>query len=116
MAKKIYIRESSLEVLRPLPFLTFFEETVKFIKGLLNDPIGTKPSNLLLKYGLDNGMMRMKLLDYDIIQKKENITEPYDERNGKLISRYSVSYKVPKENFKDKIRKLHGDLFSQYNK
>ena len=109
--RKIYIRESSLEVLRPLPFLTFFEEVLKFVKGLLNDPIGTKPSELLEKYGLDNGTLREKLLEYDVIKKKEDISEPFDERSGKMVSRYSVSYKVPKENFKDKIRKLHNDIF-----
>jgi len=112
MSKVIHIKESTYDRIRPLPFLTFFEEVLKFVKGLLNDPIGTKPSELLKKYGFTNGELRKKLLDYNIITKKENITEPFDEENGKMISKYSVSYKVPKENFKDKIRKLHTDTFS----
>jgi hypothetical protein len=111
MKKIIYIKESSLNLLKPLPFLLFFKEIVAFIKGLLNDPIGTKPSETLKKYGFENGILRNKLLDYDIITKKEDISEPYDEESGKMVSRYSVSYKVPKENFKDKIRKLYNDSF-----
>lgn len=112
MSKIIHINESTYDRVKPLPFLTFFEEVLKFIKGLLNDPIGTRPSELLKKYGFENGELRKKLLDYDIITKKENISEPFDEKNGKMVSKYSVSYKVPKENFKNKIRKLHTDEFS----
>lgn len=112
MSKVIHINESSLEILKPLPFLSFFKEVLSFVKGLLNDPIGTKPSETLQKYGFNNGVLRKKLLDYGVITKKENISEPFDETNGKMVSRYSVSYKVPKENFKDKIRKLHSDAFS----
>lgn len=112
MSKIVHINESSLKILKPLPFLPFFKEVLLFVKGLLNDPIGTKPSETLQKYGFNNGTLRKKLLDYGVITKKENISEPFDETNGKMISRYSVSYKVPKENFKDKIRKLHADVFS----
>ena len=111
MSKIVYVNESSLQALKPLPFLSFFKEVLAFVKGLLNDPIGTKPSDVLKKYGFDNGTLRKKLLDYGVITKKENISEPFDETNGKMISRFSVSYRVPKENFKDKIRKLHNDTF-----
>lgn len=93
------------------PFLTFYEEVLKFVKGLLNDPINTKPSTKLKSYGITNGELRQKLYDYDVITKKENIDEPFDETSGKKVSRYYVSYKVHKENFKDKIRKMYNDLF-----
>lgn len=112
MSRIIHINEDKYNELKPLPFLDFYNEVVNFVKGLLNDPIGTEPSDVLRKYGFTNGKLRKYLLDYDIITKKENITEPFDERNGKMVSKYSVSYRVPKENFKDKIRKLHNDVFS----
>ena len=35
----------------------------------------------------------------------------FDETSGKKVSMYYVSYKVHKENFKDKIRKMYNDLF-----
>lgn len=112
----VHINESTFERLleekKPLPFLTFYEEVVKFIKGLLNDPIGTKPSDVLISYGIHNGDLRKKLYDYNVITKDENIDEPYDETSGHKVSRYYVSYKVHKENFKDKIRKLYNDLFN----
>ena len=44
---KALIREESDE----LPFQTFYEETLKFIKGILNDPIGAKPSDILVTHG-----------------------------------------------------------------
>lgn len=113
--KIIHINESKLnkifEEKKELPFLTFYEEVLKFVKGLLNDPINTKPSDTLISYGIHNGDLRKKLYDYNVITKDENIDEPFDETTGDRTSRYYVSYKVHKENFKDKIRKLYNDLF-----
>ena len=115
--KIVHLNESSFkrvltEEKKELPFQTFYEEVLKFIKGLLNDPIGTKPSEILRGYGLHNGMLRKKLLDYGVITKEEDIREPYDETDGNQTSRYYVKYSVPRENFKDKLRKLHGNLVS----
>ena len=121
MSKLIHINESSFnrilvseedENKKELPFQTFYEEVLKFIKGLLNDPIGTKPSEILRDYGLHNGILRKKLLDYDVIKKDEDIREPYDETDGRQESRYYVKYSVPRENFKDKLRKVHSSLTS----
>lgn len=114
--KLIHLSESRfntiLEEKKELPFQTFYEEVLKFIKGLLNDPIGTKPSEILREYGLHNGILRKKLLDFNVIAKEEDIREPYDETDGKQTSRYYVKYSVPRENFKDKLRKLYGVLFN----
>lgn len=117
--KVIHLNETKFKAVlkekKELPFQTFYEEILKFIKGLLNDPIKAKPSDILLSYGLDNSLLRKKISDYGIAVKEEDIREPYDETNGKQTSRYYVSYKVPRENFKDKLRKLHGDLASELN-
>ena len=114
--KLIHLSESRfntiLEEKKELPFQTFYEEVLKFIKGLLNDPIGTKPSEILREYGLHNGMLRKKLLDFNVISKEEDIREPYDETDGNQTSRYYVKYSVPRENFKDKLRKLYSSLTS----
>ena len=87
--KIVHLNESKfnaiLEEKKELPFQTFYEEVLKFIKGLLNDPIGTKPSEILRDYGLHNGMLRKKLLDYGVITKEEDIRELYDETDGNLI-------------------------------
>lgn len=116
--KIIHLRESSFDRVlfedekKELPFQTFYEEILKFIKGLLNDPIGTKPSEILKSYGLHNGMLRKRLLDYGVIKKEEDIREPYDETDGNQKSRYYVKYSVPRENFKDKLRKVHSNLMA----
>ena len=88
----------------------FMSHMEDYIKKLLNDPIKTKPSDVLIDLGIHNGELRKKLYDYNVITKKENIDEPFDETTGKKVSIYYVSYKVHKENFKDKIRKLYNDL------
>lgn len=120
--KLIHINESSFnrilseeEEKKELPFQTFYEEMLKFIKGLLNDPIKTKPSDTLTSHGFDGQTLRSKLCDFGIIKKKEDIREPYDETSGKKTSRYYVSYSVPRENFKDKLRKLHSSLEKENN-
>ena len=115
MKKIIHINESSFKRLlkeeeKEIPFQTFYEGVLKFIKGLLNDPIGTKPSEELTSYGITDKELRKQLCDYGVITKKEDIREPYDETTGKKTSRYYVSYSVPRENFKDKLRKLHSNL------
>lgn len=109
--KKVYIDESKIQAIKEneesLPFQTFFEEIVKFIKDLLNDPIYAKPSDILTRHGITNKIARKELTDSSVIIKSENIDEPFDETSGKKVSRYYISYKVPKENFKDKIRKCY---------
>ena len=111
--KIIHITEEAYKRLfkeiEEVPFLTFYDDVVKFVKGILNDPIGTKPSKLLVSYGLDNGELRKKLYDYNVITKDEKIDEPFDEVTKEKVSKYYVSYKVHKDNFKDKIRKLYND-------
>lgn len=108
--RKIHFNESSLVVLtesKKMTFLKFYKEVVSFVKGLLNDPIGARPSELLLSVGLTNGKLRQLLSQFGIVVKSENIDEPINDESGKKESKYHLSYKVPKENFKDKIRKLY---------
>ena len=117
--RKIHFNESSLVVLtesKKMTFLKFYKEVVSFVKGLLNDPIGARPSELLLSVGLTNGKLRQLLSQFGIVVKSENIDEPINDENGKKESKYHLSYKVPKENFKDKIRKLyHSEKLDEIN-
>lgn len=117
MSKKVYIKENKISLIKesqePLPFQTFFEEIVKFIKGLLNDPIQAKPSELLISHGLTNKLLRKELSDNSVVIKTENIDEPIDDTTGKKISRYYLSYRVPKENFKNKLRQCYNNFVKQ---
>jgi hypothetical protein len=109
--KLVYIKESKINVLREseeeLTFWRFFVEVKKFITDLLNDPIHARPSVVLVSNGLDNDTLRKKLQDESVIVKSEDIREPHDETTGKIESRYYLSYKVPKKDFKKKLRRLY---------
>ena len=114
--KVVHINESKLRLMvesdNYLPFKSFFDETIKFLNELLKDPIDAKPSDVLKSHGIKNGEFRNKLIDKNIITKKERIDEPYDEESGKMTSRYYVSYKViESEKVKGKLRELHKELF-----
>lgn len=117
--KKVYLKESSVEMLaskKPLTFLKFYNELIKFIRGLLNNPIDTRPSELLVSNGFPNGKLRHLLVQFGIVKKSEDIDEPINDESGKKESMYHLSYKVPKENFKDKIRKLyHSEKLDEIN-
>ena len=117
--RKVYLKESSVEMLaskKPLTFLKFYNELIKFIRGLLNNPIDARPSELLVSNGFNNGKLRHLLVQFGIVKKSEDIDEPINDESGKKESRYHLSYKVPKENFKDKIRKLyHSEKLDEIN-
>lgn len=113
--KRIHLSEERfnkiLSEAKELPFQTFYEETLQFIRDLLNKPIEAKTSDILTSYGLDTKTLKSKLCDFGVITKNEDIREPYDDKEGKQKSRYYISYKVPRENFKEKLR----DLFKSFN-
>lgn len=113
----IHINESVfnrlMESRRYMPFETFYEDVKEFIQKLRKDPIGARPSENLVSCGLDNGTLRNMLLDNNILSKKEDIREPYDEVTRKQTSRYYVSYKLLNvETLKGKLRKIHNELFN----
>lgn len=115
--KIIYLSEEKLQALKeaekPMTFFAFFTEVKKFLKELLVDPLNAKPSDLLRQRGIDDKMLRQRLQDRGIIVKSEKIDEPYDEEQGKQTSRYYLSYKIPKKDFKKKVRRLYQNLFEQ---
>lgn len=112
MSKVIYITESDTNKIADseIVFQTFYEEVIKYIRGLLNDPIHTTESDVLKKAGIDEKKLRKELCSNSVIVKTERIDEPTDEETNKKVSRYYVSYKVPKQNFKDKLRKVYNRL------
>lgn len=117
--KVVYISEERIpEVKRLLDeseekmsFLYFYEQIRDFIKDLLEDPIDAEPGKPLRVRGLSSGKLRKMLRDANIIQMNEKIDEPHNEETGEIESRYYLSYKVPKKNFKKKIRRLYQKVF-----
>ena len=71
---------------------------------------------ILVSNGFNNGKLRHLLVQFGIVKKSEDIDEPINDESGKKESRYHLSYKVPKKNFKDKIRKLyHSEKLDEIN-
>ena len=117
--KTVYISEDRIPDFKALldeseekmTFFSFFNEMKKFIVDLLEDPIDAKPSEKLSVRGFTSGKLRKLLRDANIIIMNEKIDEPHNEETGEIESRYYLSYKVPKKNFKKKMRRLYQKLF-----
>ena len=114
MNKVIYINESQVQVLHEaaneFTFFSFFTEIKGFIKQLLSDPINARPSQILTSHGVTDKMLRQELINRGVVVRSEKIDEPYDEVQGKTISKYHLSYKVPKKDFKRKLRRMYQAL------
>ena len=105
------IKTAMIKSEEKMTFFSFFKEIKKFIVDLLEDPINAKPGEELSMRGFTSGKLRKLLRDANVIVMKEKIDEPHNEETGELESRYYLSYKVPKKNFKKKIRRLYQNLF-----
>lgn len=115
--RKVYINEDKMKLIaeseEEYTFFQFFNDMKSFIKDLLNDPIHARPNERLKQHGISNDEARTKLQDGGIIIKTEKIDEPFDEATGKQTSRYYLSYKVPKKDFKKKMRRLYQKLIQR---
>lgn len=117
--KKIILSENKLLILKEseeeVTFYKFFTEVKNFIQGLLDDPINASPSDFLRTHGIGKNDLLNKMLERDIIKKKENIDEPTDA-DGKMKSMHHLEYKVPKKNFERKMHRLYSYFFEKNGK
>ena len=117
---KVYISENKLVLIKEneeeeVTFYKFFTEVKNFIKDLLDDPINAKPSGFFKTHGISKSILLKKMMDRDIISKKENIDEPQDAE-GKMKSMHYLQYKVPRKNFEQKIKRLYSYFFENGKK
>ena len=91
-------------------FFSFMSHIKAYLKQLLNDPIYAKPDAFLLSNGLDGEKTLSLLVDNGIIIKDEKI----DSSGEKDM--FSVSYKIPRQNFERKIKRLYSKLYEQNTK
>jgi hypothetical protein len=109
--KKIIITEAQALNLSSLnkkmdPFL--FKSYVKdYIKKLLKDPIYAKPDAFLVHHDLNGERLKKELEDAKIIVKKERVID------GNKSDDFGITYKVPTENFKRKLKRLYQRLFEE---
>ena len=112
---KIYINENKLILIKEskeedVTFYKFFTEVKKFIQDLLDDPINAKPSGFFKDHDISKKDLLNKMMDRDIIAKKENIDEPNDA-DGNAKSMHYLQYRVPRKNFEQKIKRLYAYFF-----
>lgn len=117
---KVYINEDKLILIKEdneeeVTFYKFFTEVKNFIKKLLDDPIDAKPSKFFSEHDISKKTLLNKLMDKDIIAKKENIDEPNDADGNKKSMHY-IQYRVPRKNFENKIKKLYKYFFEDGKK
>lgn len=114
MHKTIFIESRQAHLLKEGEEVTFYQfdrELRKYLAELLQDPVNAKLGGLFASHNIDEKSFKSRLIDRNIIVKKEKISEPYDEEKGKKVARYYVSYQVPRNNFDRKVHRLYNEYF-----
>lgn len=114
--KTIYLTEKQIKMLREkkeeITFYEFVMGVKSFLKDLLKRPSGATPSDLFTRNNISKKELLNKMTDLGLIKKTERIDEvPIEE--GKKVAKRFVTYKVPKARFKEKVKELYKDLFSE---
>ena len=112
---KIYLNEEKLLLIKEaeeekITFYKFFTEVKKYIQNLLENPIGAKPSDFFKTNNISKSVLLNKLLERNIVIKKEDIKEPRDA-DGNVTSVHYLQYQVPRKNFEQKIKRLYSYFF-----
>lgn len=116
MSKQIFITESQARYIKEymskeVTFGKFLTEVGQYLHGLLSNPQGTHIGSFFTENGITEANLNQKLLDLDIIAKKEGFDEPYNA-NGKKTSVHNTQYFVHKKNYDGNMHKLYDAFFS----
>lgn len=90
----------------------FFNNIKSFLKSLLEDPINAAVPLLLKKYGINKSLLLREMLNMNIIEKSEKISDK-DENGKPKTATMMIKYKVPKKNFDRNLKKLYIRLFEK---
>lgn len=107
--KTIIINEKQAFILKEankeMTYYAFLSHVKSYLKKLLTDPISAQPDDFLKNYGLDGKELNSKLTDNNIIIKNEKIDSSGDK------DMFSITYKIPRQNFERKMKRLYSSLF-----
>ena len=111
--RTFYMNESTINDLFDAKDMTeykFISNVKKFLSQLIDDPVNAQPSRVLKFNGLDRKKLISKLMDNGIVVKKERISDR-DENGNPKTATMLVSFKIPREDFGHKMKKLYISLF-----
>lgn len=100
----------------------FIEHMKDYMKELLSQPLKADTDDFLHGFGIDGpSALKMLLMKTDpndeysaIVIRNERIKDNgYDENGNKLKDTFEVKYKIPRKDFKKKLRNLYINLFEQ---
>lgn len=111
--KNIYVNQNILTeavdyLNNEMTFFGFLTHVKKFLKSLLTNPINAEIDEYLLKNGISKKQLLGLLIDRNVVEKNTNIVQ----KNGK--DNFVISFKVPKNNFERKIRRIYTTLFEEH--
>jgi len=98
------------EAKEEITYYSFFAQLRNFLINLLKDPVHAEASDKLQEYmGLGSKQIIERLIDADLLRRKSSIIETPKEvtDNGKSKVAFSITYSVPRKDFKAKVKKFY---------
>lgn len=86
----------------------FVNNVMSFVDSLLQDPVNTKPSDILCRNGFDRNSLLKHLVDDGIVTRESKVGETDSDKPESVLK---VKFKVPKKDFVRKLNKLYSKLF-----
>lgn len=114
-SRKIVLSEGDVERLQTALQMTeqkFFSNVSLFISQLLQDPVNTQPTEVLIQNGLDRKTLINELINADILKKKTKISDKDDEGNFKTPT-MRIKFICAKKDYNFKLKKLYIKLFEK---
>lgn len=105
--KTIIVKDLSVikESYEPLTFYAFQFSIRRFLSELLNDPINANISDELTERGLTKKRVLSYMINHNIIEKESSINDK-DENNNPKVPTMNIRYKIPKNGFGRKLKKM----------
>lgn len=84
----------------------------KFLKELLDDPVNTNPSDLMVLNGFNRKRLLDELMGAGMLKREERICDK-DENGNPKTAVMSVKFSVPRKDFKKNLRHLFDRLIGE---
>lgn len=111
--RKVIINNNQMSILqnflnegkKEMTYYAFNSHIKSYLKKLLTEPISAQPDDFLKSHDLNGEKLLSHLRDYKIVERDTKINN--DGNKDKFV----VKYKIPRQNFERKMRRLYSFLF-----